>query len=122
MIRADRPTPPPLALDAFGSATGLAVVCGALAIVVPFLVSVTGTLAAIAVAAWTIARASADEARSFRHGSTAVAAVGLAVAAVVYLKPPASFGPYRALLLALVTATFWAIERRPVVPLRGAGR
>ncbi|HTP56137.1 MAG TPA: hypothetical protein VML53_05700 [Thermoplasmata archaeon] len=122
MIRPGRPTRPPLALDAFGSAAGLAIVCGALAIVVPFLVAVTGTLTAIAVAAWAIARASGEEARRLRHSSTAAAAVGLAVAAVLYLAPPPHFGPYRALVLALVTAVFWASETGRIALLTGAGR
>ena len=99
----------PLGFEPFGAAVGLALVSGALAILVPYLALLTGTLAALAVAGWAVGRRSREIGAAPRPRGVAAATV-VGGAAVVYLDPPAVFDPYRSLALALALALLWWSE------------
>jgi len=110
---------PSLGFDAFGAAVGLSVISGALAIVVPFLAVLTGTLAALSVASWTVNRRGMPlRRRLFRRriGWWAAAAVG--GAGILYLDPPEPFAPFRSLGLALALVLLWAEEQGGPRPIR----
>jgi len=100
---------PSLGFDAFGGAVGLAVISGALAIVVPSLAVLTGTLAALAVAAWAVGGRAAA-AGGGRRGGLRAAGEGtvVAAAALLYLDPVHGYAPFRSLGLALALVLFWA--------------
>jgi hypothetical protein len=111
--------PAALGFDPFGTAVGLAVISGGLAITVPFLAVLTGTLAALALASWAVGRPrGAPGRRLFRRRSGGWAAAAVAVGAVLYLDPPGPFAPFRALALALALTLLWMEERGgiPVLP------
>ncbi|MGB6500956.1 MAG: hypothetical protein WBG19_06125 [Thermoplasmata archaeon] len=113
--------PPVLGFDPFGAAAGVALITGALAVILPFLSVLTGTLAALAVAGWALGRGRAYPRPSwFRHRIGGAVACGVGAATLLYLAPPASLGPFRALLLALALALFWVEESlgRPYVRRR----
>lgn len=107
----------PAGFDPFTAGTGLAVITGALAIVVPYLALATGTLAALAFAAWAIGR-ERRAGRAGRFGTARWALVGLAVAGLLYLDPPHDYAPYRSLVLALGLVGLWAAERRRAATVR----
>ncbi len=99
----------PLGFEAFGTASGLAIVSGALALLVPGLAMLTAALAGLAVAGWAsigARRRAADRLRS----SPALLVLGLA--AVGFLDPPVPLVRARALLLALGLVPLWLGERR----------
>jgi hypothetical protein len=102
---------PALGFEPFGAAVGLSVISGSLAIVLPYLTVLTGTLAALAVAAWA-AEARRDPRGAFGRrrpaGWAVVAAVG--GAGLLYLVPPETIAPFRSLLLALALVLLWAVE------------
>jgi hypothetical protein len=103
---------PPFEFEAFGAAVGSGIVCGALSILVPFLVAPTATLAALALAGWvSIARRRGSLTRSGVSTGRAVALCILAGAAVVFLVSPSPLTPYRGLLLAASLLPLLVTER-----------
>lgn len=100
--------PASLGFDAGSTATGLGLITGALAILDSFLAVLTGTLAAIAVAAWAIERRRSPGSPVPRFRGRTVFALGaLAVGSGLFLAPPAGIAPFRALLLALLLLPLW---------------
>lgn len=113
------PSFPPgrLGADAFGTASGLALVTGALSLLLPSLRFPTATLAALAVAGWASAhrRASRDASAGNRRGAGQIPSLGLlAVAAAAFLDPPPVLQPLRGLLLALALVPLWWTARPSV--------
>jgi len=113
----------PFEFEAFGAATGCAVVSGALSLIAPYLTALTGALAALAVAGWisTLRRRSIGATELLRPallGSLAGLAIGVGI--FLFAAPP--LGTARGLLLALTLVPIWLLERRPAratVRLRG---
>lgn len=112
---------PPVEFEVFGTAVGGGLVAGALSIVAPFLLGLTGTLTALAVAGW-----ARLHARGGRTGSTVLGGRGsLALAllgggALMFLFPPEGLQAFRGLVLAVSTVPLWWLERarsrRPTRP------
>ena len=73
-----------LGFETFGTAIGLAVVAGALSLLTPALSVLTGTLAALAIAA---------------------------AGAAAYLDPLGPLGPFRGLILGVSLVPLWVAER-----------
>jgi hypothetical protein len=87
--------------EAFGAAVGSGIICGALSILVPFLVAPTATLAALALAGWvSIARRRGVLTRRGIGTGSAVALCVLGGATVGFLVSPPPLAPFRGLLLA----------------------
>jgi hypothetical protein len=106
-----------LGFDAFGTACGLAVVTGALALLSPRLDALTAALAALAVAGWASLHRRRPGPRSPRPGRYAAPLVLLGASAFVYLDPPPALSIGRALVLGLGLVPLWAAERgRPAPP------
>jgi hypothetical protein len=109
---------PLLDFEAFGAAVGLALVCGALSVVLPFLISPTATLAALALAGWlSLARRRGSLTWSGLRSGPLAALCVLGGAGVGFLASPAFFAPFRGLLLAGSLVPLFAVERaRSVLP------
>jgi hypothetical protein len=119
VIGTDRPGHD-LGREAFGTASGLAIVVGALAVVSPPFGTLTATLVVLALAGWASAHRRAygglaSVARS--PGTFGAAFAALAAASIVFAAAPTAFVPWRALLLGLAVVPLWGAERR-----RPAGR
>jgi hypothetical protein len=105
--------------EAFGTAVGLAIVCGGLSVPFPVLDAPTAALAALAVAGWSsLARRRGS--RSVRN-SPARAVTALAIlgaAAVAFLASPPILSPFRGALLAggLLPLFFVGRTRSPIRP------
>ena len=115
MIDEPPPLPGELGREAFGTASGLAVVVGALSVLVPDFDLLTATLVALALAGWASAhrRAAHSRRRSGRAPAGYALAFGmLAAVAVVFAHPPSELGPWRALVLGLGVVPLWSVERR----------
>jgi hypothetical protein len=113
-----------LGYEAFGSACGLAVVSGALAVVVPGFDILTATLVALALAGWASIhrrerRTATPLGPSLRRFAAPFAV--LAVGVGVYVEPPAPVAVWRALLLGLGVVPLWLIERSGPGGRRGGG-
>lgn len=103
--------------EAFGAAAGSAVVCGALSVVVPWLVTPTATLAALALAGWiSLARRRGSLSRRGFGTGPAVALGILGVAAAGFLDSPTLLAPFRGLLLAGGLVPLFVIERTRSAP------
>ncbi len=101
------------AFDAFGTAVGLAVVAGALSLLVPALAALVGTLAALAVAGWASIRYQNRRFRTPPGARARGAALGVvALVGALYLDPPGPLAPARGFLLALGLVPLWVAERR----------
>jgi hypothetical protein len=110
----------PYEFDAFGVAVGATVVSGGLAVVLPFLLALTGTLAALAFAAWVaLARARAPNPRARSRSQWGIALFALGLGATVFLLGPEPLARIRGLLLALALLPLWAVERNPPPPAIG---
>lgn len=97
---------------AFGMSVGLALIAGALALEIPSLAALVGTLAALALAGWA-AGARGRTARSGRgRWSVAGAFVLLGVAALFFVSAPPALAETRGLALALGLLPLWLVERR----------
>ncbi|MGP8077118.1 MAG: hypothetical protein ACLQD8_04805 [Thermoplasmata archaeon] len=121
-MRGADPYRPSLGFDAFGAAVGLSVISGALAIVVPFLAVLTGTLAALSVASWAASRYGTPVGRHlFRHRFGGWAALAVGGTAALYLDPPVPFAPFRSLGLALALVLLWREERPGRRSIRSEG-
>jgi hypothetical protein len=109
---------PLVEFDAFGAAVGAALVSGGLAVVLPFLAALTGTMVAIAFAAWAVLlRSRGAGARADVLRPRSVLALGcLAVGAAVYLGAPEPIGAFRGLALGVSVVPLWSLERNPPAP------
>lgn len=101
--------------DTFGTACGLAVVTGALALLTPTFNVLTATLVALALAGW--ASRHRTRAEGPRGGAVFVApyvlSFGVLAAAVaLFLDPRGTLGPCRGLLLGVALVPLWVTERR----------
>ena len=102
-------------LDALGLAVGIALVAGALSLVAPFLIALTGTLAALSVASWAMVQSPRGFAGRRTLSRYRIAPLTILCAgAVVFLLPPRELVSVRGLLLALSLVPLWWAER----PLR----
>ena len=99
-------------IDAFGTAVGLAVISGALAILTPFLAELTAALAALALAAWLVAGGGTVALRHRLPSGGWWAFVPLAAGAGVFLGFSSVPVGERALLLGLSLVPLWVAERR----------
>ncbi len=107
------PTASLFAFDAFGTAVGLAVVSGALSLLVPTLGVLVGTLAALALAGWASIRYQNRSFRARAGGRARGAALGaVALTGILYLDPPGALAPVRGLLLGLGLVPLWVAERQ----------
>ena len=106
-----------LGREAFGTAVGLAVVVGALSVVLPAFDALTGTLVALAVAGWASGHRRGNGAPRWRPGSIGASRVALAVLGIAvagFVDPPPPIATYRGLALGLgVVPLWWAERRRP---------
>jgi hypothetical protein len=104
--------------DAFGVAVGCALVSGGLSVALPFLLALTGTLAALAFASWVVLlQQRAAPYRSLRGRSPLLALGLLGVGAGAYLADPPLVGPERGLLLGLALVPLWLRERNRPFPV-----
>ena len=103
-----------LGFDTFGTACGLGVVAGALAIVAPTFAVLTLTMVALALAGW-VALHRQGALRSGRGGGLGGArtiALGLlSAAAVLFFALPPALAAWRGLLLSLGLVPLWVAER-----------
>lgn len=105
---------PPFGFEAFGTASGLAIMAGALAAFAPVLSMLTATLVALAVAGWAALRHQEGVDRPTRSGAPATYVLpfsSLGAAGVLFLDPGSPLGRWRALVLALGLLPLWAVER-----------
>ncbi len=106
---------PPLGFDPFSAAVGVAVVVGAIAVVQPYLVAFTGTLAALALASYLLARRVRRSRRSRTASGERWALGAVGIGGVLFLAPPPGYLPFRALGLALALAVLWRVRRAPAL-------
>jgi hypothetical protein len=109
--------PPLLDFEAFGAAVGIAIVCGALSVMVPLLVAPTATLAALAVAGWV--SLSRHRGVLTRNGLSKGPIAGLLIlggATVGFLLCPPILVPFRGLVLAGGLVPLFAFERARSAP------
>jgi len=103
--------------EAFGVATGSALVCGALSAVMPLLAAPTATLAALALAGWvSLARRRGSLSWSGLGIRSAIALSVLGAVSVVFLDPPSLLAPLRGLLLAGGLLPLFVTERLRSAP------
>jgi hypothetical protein len=106
-----------LGFEAFGAASGLSIVVGALSVVAPYLTVLTATLALLAVAGWAVERRSSPRAAPAHH-RTGVGLGVLTVASALFLDASPALREVRGLVLGLGVAGFWAAVRgRTAVPI-----
>jgi hypothetical protein len=99
--------------DTWGMTVGTALIAGALSVELPFLVALTGTLAALAVASWARLHSRAPRTAHPILGWRQAVGIGiLALGAGLFLLPPPPWAPLRGLLLAAALLPLWWVERR----------
>jgi len=101
-----------LGFDAFGAACGLAVIAGALSVLVATFDILTVTLVSLALAGWASLHRPGGQNRSAPDRGSSWEAhllpfVLLAAAAAVFFDPRAPVGPWRALILGLGVVPCW---------------
>jgi hypothetical protein len=98
--------------EAFGAAVGSSLVCGALSVLVPLLITPAATLAALAVAGWvSVARRRGTlVAHDFRVGRVLSLAV-LGVGAALFLVGTDWLSGFRGLVLAASLLPLFVLER-----------
>lgn len=107
-------------LDALGLAVGTALVAGALSLVAPFLIALTGTLAALSVTSWAMVQTSGGSRGRWYAARARITRLSiLAVGATVFLVPPRELTPFRGLLLAVSLVPLWWGERGQLRQGRG---
>lgn len=107
MIR--RPlAPPTLDFEAFGTSVGLALISGALSLLIPGLLPLTAALGALAVAGWAAGRRRHPEPRA-RKVPPPFALVAALVGFALLLAPPHALEPYRGLGVGLGLLPLWAV-------------
>ena len=113
----------PVEFEVFGTSTGVGLVAGALSVVYPFLASLAGTLAALALAGWASMLRRRGVGRAELARPDRLLALGLLGAgAVVYGIPTPGLTGFRGLLVALAVVPLWFAERhRPAGPGRPVG-
>jgi len=114
-----------LGFEAFGTACGLAVVAGALSVVVPTFDVLTATLVALALAGWASLHRREGRRPGRPTGPVAVYTASFAVlatAVAVFFEAPGPWAPWRALVLGLGVVPLWAVERRGPWARRSLGR
>jgi len=101
--------------EAFGTAVGLAIICGGLSLPFPILISPTAALAALALAGWLSLvhrRSSGTGGRVERRAMAALVVLGVAGAGFLDSPPPLS--PFRGLFLACgLLPLLWVSRARP---------
>lgn len=107
---------PVVEFEVVGVAVAGALVAGGLALVDPFLASLSGALAALALAGW-VAQISGAGTRSVRRmgRSGAAALTSLSVGAVIFLASPSALTRVRGLLLAVSLVPLWMAARHTPV-------
>ncbi len=105
-----------LEFDAFSVGIGAAVISGGFSLLEPFLSALTGTLAALAVAAW-VARLRRGPVGEWLRGSRPIALAILATGAGLFLAPQPAWATYRGLVLGLALVPLWLAERSAARPL-----
>jgi hypothetical protein len=106
--------------ETFGTAVGLALIAGAVAVALPWLNSLVAALVALALAAWS-SRATSGTVPPIALTPSAVGIAGaLGTAGIVFLAAPAPLGAWRGLVLALGVVPLWykVRERRRGPPRR----
>ncbi len=111
-----------IGFDALGLAVGTALVAGALSLVAPFLIALTGTLAALSVASWTMVQSPGGFAgwRYLTRDRIAPLTI-LCAGSMVFLLPPRELVSVRGLLLALSLVPLWWAERPARRPAPNGG-
>ena len=109
----DQGLPRALEFEAFDASAGLAVVCGAISVVLPILTAGAATLTALGLASWvSLARRKGALVRG-NLGTPATIALGiLGGMAVAFLFPPPPLVPFRGLLLSCGLVPLVLVERR----------
>lgn len=102
--------------ETLGTATGLSLIAGALAALLPALSSLTLTLVAVALGGWAslhYRRRVEDQRGHFGRPSVrdAVGLLALAAGGTAFVAPPALLAEWRSLLLALGAVPLWALGR-----------
>jgi len=111
-LTAREPIPTVFDFEAFSVGLGLAIVCGAMSVLVPPLVAPTAALAALTLAAWVslIRRQRPLVRKEFGSGSLVALGV-LGGTALGFLDPPSLLVPFRGLLLAGGLVPLFLAER-----------
>jgi hypothetical protein len=103
---------PVLEFEAFSAAVGVALICGGLSVLVPFLIAPTATLAALALAGWvSLLRRRDSRTRRALGTGRVVGLCVLALAGLGFLACPPFLLPFRGLLLAGGLVPLFAFER-----------
>jgi len=104
---------PVLEFEVVGIAVGTAVVSGALSLLVPYLASLTGALAALAVAGWAARRAARAPSGPppFLAAGEWLALGSVALGGVLFLRGPSPLPVFRGLLLGLALIPLWCVAR-----------
>jgi hypothetical protein len=111
----------PIDYDAFGLAVGSAVISGALALLEPFLVALTGALAALALAGWmSWRRRRSARWTELGHPRPAAALGVLLVGVLAFAVLPEPWAEFRGLALGLALVPLWLHERHRSGPAGGA--
>ncbi len=102
----------PVEFEVFGTSLGLALVTGALALLLPFLLALAGTLAALAIAGWCGMLRRGGGTRPALSDPGRLIGVAMAIGGtIVYLGAVPVLAPGRGLLLALALLPLWWVER-----------
>jgi len=105
-----------LGLEAFGTACGLAIIAGGLAVLLPSFDILTATLVALGVAGWASIHRRGNGGGARPSGTHLLGFALLGAAVVNFFDPPGALGPWRALLLGLGLVPLWVVERSRPVP------
>ena len=112
----------PVEFEVFGTSVGVGLVAGALSVLVPFLVALVATLAALALAGWaSMLRDRSVPSAALRRPDRLLALGLLGAGALVYGVPGTGVGGFRGLLLALALVPLWLAERRRTPAGAGGG-
>ncbi len=101
--------------EAFGTACGLAVIVGALAVVAPELDLLVAAMVALGLAGWASVHRRGRPRLGPGAGRRAAYAIAFSVlgaGVVLFVAAPAPLGPWRPLLLGLGVLPLWTVERR----------
>jgi hypothetical protein len=113
----------PLDFEVVGAAAGCAVVAGGLSLVLPFLVALTGALAAIAVAGFAaVVRAAGASARELRRPGPVLALAALGGGGALFLGAPPPLHAARGVLLGVALVPLAFAARSVPRPIGGSAR
>jgi hypothetical protein len=99
-------------IDPFRTAVAFAVISGALALIIPWLGSLTAALAALAIASWVRQHPIPASPRVTDRAGAVVAVACGAVGTTAFLFLPSPWSIARALLLGLSLLPLWRLDRR----------